>query len=262
MLEELFRKMDDSKGPVGTSKLKDKYKWETFENDIGLDGFGLLYFILPTLEEEMKGTSVQDLIPSMFEGELLNYIRCFDVEFTKQWKEKFHALHLHNSKGVIDSLHKFIEPEIQDGEHKVRTDIHGLQEGERGVKLLTLSPILCLYSERYRKKFLEPYEFSRKLELDEFLDIPDPNDKATYVLHSLLIHRCKLDGQNSDGNYHAFIDPKCDGNWFVFDHELVEKSDEEEMLREGFGGVIDGQLYRPYFFFYIRESKINEILLG
>nr|XP_039265247.1 ubiquitin carboxyl-terminal hydrolase 7-like [Styela clava] len=149
-----------------------------------------------------------------------------------------------------------------DGEHKVRTDIHGLQEGERGVKLLTLSPILCLYSERYRKKFLEPYEFSKKLELDEFLDIPDPNDKATYVLHSLLIHRCKLDGENSDGNYHAFIDPKGDGNWFVFDHELVEKSAEEEMLREGFGGVIDGQLYRPYFFFYIRESKINEILLG
>ncbi len=54
--------------------------------------------------------------------------------------------------------------------------------------------------------FPRRYEFSEKLELDEFLKKPE-DTPASYTLHAVLVHS----GDNYGGHYVAYLNPREDG---------------------------------------------------
>lgn len=51
------------------------------------------------------------------------------------------------------------------------------------------------------------FEFPEKLQLDQYLQTPDKNDPANYILHAVLVHS----GDNHGGHYVVYINPKGDG---------------------------------------------------
>ena len=50
------------------------------------------------------------------------------------------------------------------------------------------------------------FEFSQRLNLDDFLQSSDKTDRANYILHAVLVHS----GDNHGGHYVVYINPKGD----------------------------------------------------
>ena len=63
------------------------------------------------LEEKMKGTRVEGVVPRLFEGHTQAFIECVDVEFRSQRRESFQDLQL-DVKGcatIYDSFDRYCE---------------------------------------------------------------------------------------------------------------------------------------------------------
>ena len=90
------------------------------------------------------------------------------------------------------------------------------------INFLNWSVLHIEYCTIYMVKFISSYfrfEFPQKLNLDEFLQSTDKADKATYILHAVLVHS----GDNHGGHYVVYINPKGDNKvwsfqcaWIVF----------------------------------------------
>eukprot|EP00894_Picocystis_sp_ML_P005391 jgi/Pico_ML_1/55908/g1521.t1 len=87
------------------------------------------------LEEKMKGTSVDGTISNLFEGNVMNYIKCVNVDYNSTRKESFMDLQLDvkGCKNVYDSFDKYVEVEMLDGENKYRAEGHGLQDAKKDI---------------------------------------------------------------------------------------------------------------------------------
>lgn len=54
------------------------------------------------LESKMKGTCVEGTVPKLFEGKMMSYIRCKNVDYTSTRSETFYDIQL-NIKGKKNS---------------------------------------------------------------------------------------------------------------------------------------------------------------
>ena len=70
------------------------------------------------------------------------------------------------------------------------------------------------------------------MNLDPFLESPDPDHPADYILHAVLVHS----GDNYGGHYVAYINPQGDGKWFKFDDDVVAFCSKKEAIYSNFGG--------------------------
>ena len=75
-------------------------------------------------------------------------------------------------------------------------------------------------------------EFKEEMNLDPFLESPDPDHPADYILHAVLVHS----GDNYGGHYVAYINPQGDGKWFKFDDDVVAFCSKKEAIYSNFGG--------------------------
>lgn len=53
-----------------------------------------LRVLLDKLECKMKGTSVEGTVPKLFEGKMLSYIKCKNIEVTSKRTETFYDIQL------------------------------------------------------------------------------------------------------------------------------------------------------------------------
>lgn len=61
-----------------------------------------LQVLLDKLESKMKGTCVEGTVPKLFEGKMMSYIRCKNVDYTSTRSETFYDIQL-NIKGKKNS---------------------------------------------------------------------------------------------------------------------------------------------------------------
>ena len=59
-----------------------------------------LRVLLDKLENKMKGTCVEGTIPRLFEGKMISFIRCKNVDYTSSRTESFYDIQL-NIKGML-----------------------------------------------------------------------------------------------------------------------------------------------------------------
>uniref|UniRef100_A0A8C9F9E6 USP domain-containing protein n=1 Tax=Pavo cristatus TaxID=9049 RepID=A0A8C9F9E6_PAVCR len=166
---------------------------------------------------------------------------------------------------VFESFIDYVAVEQLDGDNKYDAGEHGLQEAEKGVKFLTLPPVLHLQLMRFMYdpqtdqniKINDRFEFPEQLPLDEFLQKTDPKDPANYILHAVLVHS----GDNHGGHYVVYLNPKGDGKWCKFDDDVVSRCTKEEAIEHNYGGHDDDLSVRhctnAYMLVYIRESKLT-----
>lgn len=253
-LQKVFYELQFSPYVVKTKKLTESFGWETTDAFTQHDVQELNRILCDHLEEKMKKTDPDkpNKISALFQGKLLNYIECVDVDYKSTREESFYDLSL-NVKGcrnIIESFDKYTEVEVMDGDNKYRADGYDeLQRARKGAKFMKLPPVLQLHLKRFEYDFHrdamvkinDRYEFDTEIDLSPYVEKSDGSD--IYVLHSVLVHIGDVNG----GHYHAFIRTMTEdkpgelAQWLKFDDEQVTKASEKEAVSEnfGFGGEKD-----------------------
>ncbi|CAF0809444.1 unnamed protein product [Rotaria sp. Silwood1] len=226
--------------------------------------------LLDKLESKMEGTTMEGVIPSLFQGQYVQYVRCTKVYHESQVQQTFYdvPLQIRNNANIIESFRDFCKTEILTGENLYDAgSTHGLQEAEKGVKFQHFPPVLCLHLLRFEydynlsqnRKINDSYSFDYHLDLSEFLEKPNCS-LCSYKLLSILVHS----GDNSSGHYVSFINPELDGQWFKFDDDVVARVAPSDAMERNFGGIRDddGRMYNTsaYMLVYIREDCQKDVL--
>lgn len=228
-LQRVFYELQFNDRAVGTKKLTRSFGWATLDSFMQHDAQELCRVLLDNLENKMKGTSVEDVIPGLFCGRMLSYIRCLNVRYESKREEKFYDIQLkvNGNRTIYDAFEEYIAKETLTQDNKYDAGEYGLQEAEKGVIFIRFPPVLYLQLMRFQYDFVadtnvkinDYFKFMSTLELDRFLLQPDPNSPANYFLHAVLVHS----GDNHAGHYVVYINPAGNNVWYQFDDDVVSR---------------------------------------
>ncbi|KAG6401642.1 hypothetical protein SASPL_138506 [Salvia splendens] len=137
-LQSLFYKLQYNDTSVATKELTKSFGWDTYDSFMQHDVQELNRVLCEKLEDKMKGTVVEGTIQKLFEGHLMNYIECINVDFKSTRKESFYDLQLDvkGCKDVYASFDKYVEVERLEGDNKYHAEEHGLQVDNYKISVL------------------------------------------------------------------------------------------------------------------------------
>ncbi|WVQ73689.1 hypothetical protein IAR50_003269 [Cryptococcus sp. DSM 104548] len=281
-LQRVFYHLQTSNQPVGTTELTKSFGWKSLDSFMQHDVQEFSRILQDKLEIKMKGTPAEGAIPTLFKGQMKNYIKCIDVDFESSVVEDFYDIQL-TIKGLKDlraSFNEYVSVETLDGENKYQAEGHGLQAAKKGVIFQSFPPVLHLQLRRFEYdiekdalvKINDRHEFPYELDLGDFLDeSADRSQSHVYKLHGVLVHSGDLHG----GHYFALIKPEKDGRWFKFDDDRVTPVTDKEVLEDNFGGdMVNGlvpshqrtqartlkKFTNAYMLVYVRETELDTVL--
>lgn len=273
-LQRVFHELQFSDKPVGTKKLTKSFGWETLDSFMQHDVQEFLRVLLDKLECKMKKTCVEGTIPKLFEGKMISYIQCKNVDYKSTRTESYYDIQLNikGKKTIEESFADYVQTETLEGDNKYDAGSFGLQDAEKGILFASFPPVLHLHLMRFQYdpitdcsvKFNDKCEFPELLDLSSYIskegEEVQPED-AKYVLHAVLVHS----GDNHGGHYVVFINPKCDGKWCKFDDDVVSRCTKKEAVDSNFGGegeevMTARHCTNAYMLVYVQQSKLSEIL--
>ncbi|KAK2601922.1 ubiquitin-specific protease ubp15 [Conoideocrella luteorostrata] len=282
-LQRLFYQLQTSDQAVGTNELTKSFGWETRHIFEQQDVQELSRKLMERMEERMKGTKAENVLPEMFSGKIKTYISCINVDYESSRIEDFWDIQLNVSgnKNMLESFQDYIQVEKMDGENQYFAgDEHKLQDANKGVIFTSFPDVLHLQLKRFEydiqrdmmMKINDRYEFPDVFDAAPYLiEDADKSEPWTYQLHGVLVHS----GDLNAGHYYAFIKPEKDGWFYKYDDDKVTRATSREVLEENFGGeyrTSNGdraplQKKAPvirqnsaYMLVYIRQCKADKIL--
>jgi ubiquitin carboxyl-terminal hydrolase 7 len=283
-LQRLFYQLQSSEQAVGTNELTKSFGWETRHIFEQQDVQELSRKLMERLEEKMKGTKAENVLPEMFSGKIKTYISCINVDYESSRIEDFWDIQLNVSgnKNMLDSFQDYIQVEKMDGENQYFAgDQFKLQDANKGVIFTSFPDVLHLQLKRFEydiqrdmmMKINDRYEFPEVFDAAPYLsEDADRSESWSYQLHGVLVHS----GDLNAGHYYAFLKPEKDGWFYKYDDDKVTKATMREVLEENFGGEYrtpNGFPRAPlqkkapimrqnsaYMLVYIRVSKLDKIL--
>mmetsp|Transcript_31511 Transcript_31511/g.77222 ORF Transcript_31511/g.77222 Transcript_31511/m.77222 type:complete len:1170 (-) Transcript_31511:337-3846(-) len=282
-LQRVFFKLQHSSQSVETKQLTRSFGWDSYDAFTQHDVQELDRVLCDNLEEKMKGTPVEGVVPELLSGKLKNYVRCLNVDFTSERIEDFYdlSLNVRGCKNVIESLKQYVEKENLDGDNKYMAEGHGLQDAEKGCTFQKLPPILHLHLKRFEYdplrdanvKVNDRFEFDEEIDLTGFEEGPDSEGQPLiYKLHSVLVHSGDMHG----GHYFSFVRPDCETNWYKFNDERVTQATPAEAIAQNYGCSDEGafnmngprkdssthkKFSNAYMLVYVRASEIPKVLV-
>jgi len=270
-LQRVFHELQFCDRPVGTKKLTKSFGWETLDSFMQHDVQEFLRVLLDKLESKMKGTCVEGTVPKLFEGKMVSFIKCKNIDYNSTRVETFYDIQLNikGKKNIAESFSDYVKAEVLDGDNKYDAGEHGLQDAEKGVIFASFPPVLHLHLMRFQYdpvtdcsvKFNDRFEFQDKINLSGYLQAPEVTP-ADYTLHAVLVHS----GDNHGGHYVVFINPKGDGKWCKFDDDVVSRCSKQEAIEHNYGGQDDDlnmtvkHCTNAYMLVYIRDSELHNVL--
>ena len=104
-----------------------------------------------TLCDALSGGEGDGEVGAVFEGRLLNYIRCTRVKHTSEREQRFSDLQMQvaGCGSLADSLREQFCAEETLDEYNTRTAEHGTQPARRGARIRQLPPVLQLHLQRF-----------------------------------------------------------------------------------------------------------------
>ncbi|KAB5575494.1 hypothetical protein GE09DRAFT_594410 [Coniochaeta sp. 2T2.1] len=283
-LQRLFYQLQTSKTAVSTNELTKSFGWETRHIFEQQDVQELSRKLMERMEEKMKGTEYEKVLPEIFSGKVKTYISCINVPYESSRIEDFWDVQLNVSgnKCLTDSFKDYIQVEKLEGENQYFAgDEYKLQDANKGVIFRSFPDVLHLQLKRFEydvqrdtmMKINDRYEFDDHFDAAPFLDKDvDMSESWEYVLHGVLVHS----GDLNAGHYYAFLKPTKTGWWLKYDDDKVTKATLKEVLEENFGGEYrspnaqlraaaakKAPIMRPnsaYMLVYYRKSRLDKIL--
>lgn len=283
-LQRLFYQLQTSNTAVGTNELTKSFGWETRHIFEQQDVQELSRKLMERMEEKMKGTKAENVLPQMFSGKIKTYISCINVDYESSRIEDFWDVQLNVSgnKNLQDSFQDYIQVEKMEGENQYMAgDKYKLQDANKGVIFTSFPDVLHLQLKRFEYDYMrdtmtkinDRYEFPEIFDASPYLaDDADKSQSWTYQLHGVLVHS----GDLNAGHYYAFLKPEKEGWFYKYDDDKVTKATRREVLEENFGGEYrqpasnprnslqrKAPIMRPnsaYMLVYIRQCKVDNIL--
>lgn len=268
-LQRVFYRLQTSPNAVDTSELTKSFGWDAVDSFMQHDVQEFLRVLMDKMDEKMKGTPVEGLVPRLMEGKMKSFVRCTQIDFESSRVEPYLDIQLNvkDMRTLDEAFQDYVKTEELDGENKYAAEGHGLQPARRGITFVSFPPILHLQLKRFA---YDPYrdenckihtrlEFPDHMNLDKYLVQPDPADPATYTLHSVLVHSGSVHG----GHYVAFVRPHPQKDWFRFDDETVMRVSAKDAMDRNFGLTPEDARYartstNAYMLVYIRDSQLDE----
>jgi ubiquitin carboxyl-terminal hydrolase 7 len=283
-LQRLFYQLQTSETAVSTNELTKSFGWETRHIFEQQDVQELSRKLMERMEEKMKGTKAENVLPQLFSGKVKTYISCINVDYESSRIEDFWDIQLNVSgnKNVQESFQDYIQVEKLVGENQYYAgEQFKLQDANKGVIFTSFPDVLHLQLKRFEydiqrdmmMKVNARYEFPEVFDAAPFLlDDADKSEPWVYQLHGVLVHS----GDLNTGHYYAFLKPNKDGWFYRYDDDKVTRATMREVLEENFGGearfsAAAGraplQKRTPilrqnsaYMLVYIRQSRLDKIL--
>ncbi|PSS00784.1 hypothetical protein BD289DRAFT_458371 [Coniella lustricola] len=282
-LQRLFYQLQTSASAVGTNELTKSFGWETRHIFEQQDVQELSRKLMERMEEKMKGTKAENVLPQMFSGKIKTYISCINVDYESSRVEDFWDVQLNVSgnKNLQESFQDYIQVEKMEGENQYMAgDQYKLQDANKGVIFMGFPDVLHLQLKRFEYDYMrdtmtkinDRYEFPEIFDASPYLsEDADKSQPWTYQLHGVLVHS----GDLNAGHYYAFLKPNKEGWFYKYDDDKVTKATRREVLEDNFGGEYrqppnvrnpvqrKAPIMRPnsaYMLVYIRQSKLDNIL--
>lgn len=237
------------------------------------------------MEEKMKGTDAENVLPKLFRGKVRTYISCINVDYESSRIEDFWDIQLNVSgnKNLQDSFQDYIQVEKMDGENQYYAgEQFKLQDANKGVIFQSFPDVLHLQLKRFEydierdamMKINDRYEFPETFDASPYLsDDADRSEPYSYQLHGVLVHS----GDLNAGHYYAFLKPTKDGSFYRYDDDKVMRATMREVLEDNYGGEVghsNGYVKSPfqkstptirqnsaYMLVYIRQSRLDQVLI-
>ncbi|KAL2062656.1 hypothetical protein VTL71DRAFT_5728 [Oculimacula yallundae] len=282
-LQRLFYQLQSSNNAVSTNELTKSFGWETRHIFEQQDVQELSRKLMERMEEKMKGTDAENVLPKLFCGKVRTYISCINVEYESRRVEDYWdiQLNVHKNKDIEASFEDYVQVEVMDGENQYFAgDDFKLQDANKGVIFESFPDVLHLQLKRFQydierdamMKINDRYEFPETFDASAYLaDGADKSESWVYQLHGVLVHH----GDLNTGHYYAFIKPTKDGWFYKYDDDRVTKATLREVLEDNYGGEYiqpNGQVMKvrskpvlrqnsAYMLVYIRQSRVDDVLL-
>ncbi|CAL3973135.1 unnamed protein product [Diplocarpon coronariae] len=280
-LQRLFYFLQSSTMPVSTLELTKSFGWETRHIFEQQDVQELSRKLMEKMEEKMKGSEAENVLPRLFCGKVRTYISCINVEYESRRLEDFWdvQLNVRGNKDILASFNDYIEVEIMNGDNQYFAgDEFKLQDAKKGVIFESFPEVLHLQLKRFEydvehdamMKVNDRYEFPETFDASPFLaNDADISEPWVYQLHGVLVHA----GDLNAGHYYAFIKPTKDGWFYKYDDDRVTKATLREVMEDNYGGEYPASGLSPkaktkpvlrhnsaYMLVYIRQSRVEKVL--
>lgn len=285
-LQNVFYKLQTADQAVTCRELMKSFGWDNMDAFTQHDAQELNRILCDRLEERMKGTAMDGSIKKLFEGEMINYIECCEIDYTSQRTETFYDVQL-NIKGergqellnIDESLKDFTAEETLEDDNAYEAEGHGKQRAKKGIRFKRFPPVLNLQLKRFHFDLekMDMVKLNSRFEFPTMLDLRGFAPGAgQYMLHTVVVHS----GDVNSGHYYAHIKPTPDGGWVKFDDETVTPCSEFAAVEDNFGGSdltvhnyfdrtprelqhyqppVRARIHNAYMLVYIREDCVADI---
>ena len=242
-LGKLFAGLQLSEKPLSTQDLLRSFGWARDQWHEQQDVQEFSYKFSDTLEKSMNGTPAQGTYTQLFKGQLLQQIRCVEIEHESSRCEEFIDLQL-DVKGcdnIYASFDRYVEPVMLTGEMQYEADGHGKQDAKKHVRFQKLPAVLQIQLKRFEynsnrgmmTKVNEKFEFYEEIDLNQY--VVNTGEVNRYRLFSILAHS----GTLGKGHYSSFISPGLDNVWYQFNDITVDKALAKQAIEANWGGEIE-----------------------
>ncbi|KAK2943422.1 putative Ubiquitin carboxyl-terminal hydrolase 15 [Blattamonas nauphoetae] len=178
-LQRLFYNLQTSSSSVSTRELTRSFGWSDADSFEQHDASEMNRVMLDKLMEKLSTTPYRGSINLILEGRMYSYIKCVHVDFESAREERFFDLNLpvRGCATLEDSLRKYTEDELLDGDNQYSAEKFGYQDAIRSTKFLELPPVLHLQLNRWEydmntgrmAKLNDRFEFPEQLDMSPFL---------------------------------------------------------------------------------------------
>eukprot|EP01035_Chromulina_nebulosa_P019574 gene19574-25475_t len=174
---------DESKDGLTTS-----FGWTGSDVFQQQDAQELFRVLFDALEYTFKGTQMENFIDDIFAGEMIDYIRCIDVDHEKERNDKFLDFSLAiipftksiALKSLEECIEMYLQPEILDNENQYYAEPVGKKvDAIKGIKISKLPFILSIQLKRFVFDFTGNSVVQKKI--NDVISFPMVLDMNKYV---------------------------------------------------------------------------------
>lgn len=158
-LQRLFLNLQTSeKLSVETTDLTRSFGWDSTEAWQQHDIQELCRVMFDTLEQKFKGTQQEDFINRLYEGKMMDYVKCLECGTDKTREDKFLDIPLPVRPfgsataygSVEEALRAFVEPETLNGNNQYFCEKCNRKcDAHKGLKFTKFPYILTLHLKRF-----------------------------------------------------------------------------------------------------------------
>ncbi|XP_024942209.1 ubiquitin carboxyl-terminal hydrolase 47 isoform X2 [Cephus cinctus] len=178
-LQKLFLNLQTSmKSAVETTSLTKSFGWDSTEAWQQHDIQELCRVMFDALEQKFKNTEQADLINRLYEGKMIDYVKCLECSTEKSREDTFLDIPLpvrpygsnvaYNS--VEEALRAFVQPETLDGNNQYHCEKCNKKcDAHKGLKFTKFPYLLTLHL----KRFDFDYNTFHRIKLNDKVTFPD-----------------------------------------------------------------------------------------